>query len=73
MVSLASSRSHDGESGSKRLQNRKQRPLEQMEIRKIEVEETQSTHLVCFANCHTRSSWTGSSTARPESFLLIGN
>ena len=73
MVSVASSRSHDRESGSKRLQNRKQRLLGQMKIRKIEVEETQSTHLVCFANCHTHLSWTGNSTAGPESFLLVGN
>lgn len=73
MVSLASSRSHDRLSGSKRLQNKTQRLLRKMEIRKIEVEETQSIHLMCFAKSHTHSSWTGSSTAGPESFLLIGN
>lgn len=73
MVSLALSRSHDRLSGSKRLQNKTQRLLRKMEIRKIEVEETQSIHLMCFANSHKHSSWTGSSTEGPESFLLIGN
>lgn len=42
--------------------------LRKREIRTIETEDTQYTHLVCFANCHTHSCWKHSSVCGARGF-----